>query len=74
MSTPFLPASAEISGLIIVLSKPSRQAPPSTIIGISPDNSFSTALAEVGLILPNLLALGAAMGRPSFLTIAFIKG
>ena len=45
-------------------SNPTRQSPPSKMISNSFWNSFITSSALVGLILPDLFALGAAIGRP----------
>ena len=39
-----------------------------------PPSSFSTAEAEVGLMWPNLLALGAATGLPKALATPRIAG
>ena len=48
----------------IVDSKPNSQGPPSIIISILPLKSNSTWEALVGLGLPDVLALGAAIGVP----------
>ena len=49
----------------IVDSTPKRHGPPSRISGMRPARSSSTASAVVGLGLPDVLALGAARGKPA---------
>ena len=60
----------EGSIFIIVDSTPSEHAPPSIIRGILPESSVNTAVAEVGEMLPKRLALGAAIGDSSELTMS----
>ena len=55
---------------MIVDSTPSEHAPPSIINGTLPESSDRTALAEVGEILPNRLALGAAIGSSNVFIIS----
>ncbi len=48
----------------MVDSTPTLHAPPSITPSMRPCNCCHTASAEVGLIFPNKLALGAAKGKP----------
>ena len=52
------------SGSSTVDSTPTFVAPPSTTASMRPSRSASTCAAVVGLVCPNVFALGAAKGTP----------
>jgi hypothetical protein len=53
------------SVFIIVDSTPTSHDPPSKMAFIFPSRSSKTSIAEVGLILPDKFAEGAAIGTPA---------
>ena len=55
-------------------SKPTLQSPPSKIEEILEPNSSCTCLDRVGLILPEILALGAATGMLARSNNSFATG
>ena len=63
-----------VARVITVDSTPTEQWPPSTTASILPSRSASTCSAQVGLGLPEALALGAARGGPLCSIIALAQG
>ena len=59
---------------MMVLSTPTAQGPPSTMPSILPIISSAICCAVVGLGLPEVLPLGAAMGTPACSMIASVSG